>query len=409
MPGSRRTANTGSVYKDARGYWCASITLPSPDPTKRRRKVLKRTSRAAVLQAMREAQRELAAVGDLPTASPTMSQWLDLWWARYAKRLKVTTAPSYKSVTENYLRPALGRVRLDKMTPDHIHRLHSYITETKGLSATTALNAHRILSVILRDAVREGRMTRNPATLVDAPRKAIHKVEYLNGDQARRLLASLDPGDGSASLDLARWATALLIGVRQGERLGLTRDAIDLDAGTITISWQLQRLQWQHGCDGTCGRKRGYGCPKRSITIPADQEARQVEGSLHLLRPKSATSWRALPMPSVLTAILSTFLEQHPPAKSGLIFHRDGRPIDPTSDTDDWRAALERAGLPYVGGHSARHTCNTILTELGIGSDVRQLILGHASRAVNEAVYTHTSDARVKAALGYLGGALDWR
>jgi 8-oxo-dGTP pyrophosphatase MutT (NUDIX family) len=52
-----------------------------------------------------------------------------------------------------------------------------------------------------------------------------------------------------------------------------------------------------------------------------------------------------------------------------------------------------------VLGHSARHTCNTILTELGVPVDVRIQILGHASNAVNEDVYTHTSDVRVAEAM----------
>jgi integrase len=40
---------------------------------------------------------------------------------------------------------------------------------------------------------------------------------------------------------------------------------------------------------------------------------------------------------------------------------------------------------------------------------VRQAILGHASKAVNEAVYTHTSDVRVADAMRQLSAALDYR
>jgi integrase len=115
-------------------------------------------------------------------------------------------------------------------------------------------------------------------------------------------------------------------------------------------------------------------------------------------------------MVDLLHEILASYVASHPPGMHGLIFTRpDGRPIDPADDAAEWDASLRAAGLPDVDGHSARHSCNTILSELGIPVDVRQAILGHASKAVNEAVYTHTSDVRVADAMRQLSAALDYR
>lgn len=413
----RRTAHTGALYqRKSDGMWCAAVTLPNGPDGKRRRKVIARASRADAQRELKALVQKAARVGDLPTSSPTLATWVDTWWERYGDRLKLSTQPSYRSSLKNYILPTLGRYRLDKLGAEHVHRLRRYVVEEKDLSPTTALQAHRVLSVVLRDAEREGKITRNPCSLVDAPSKGIYEVEYLSNDEARTLLKSLDHGDGEVSMDLARRAMALLLGRRQGERLGTTRDAIDLDAGTIRLDWQLQRLPFEHGCgeqDGErwpCDRKRGGNCPHRKITIPKTQEIRHVDGGLYLTRPKTKASRRATPMPDLLTAILRRYLETHEPGMEGLIFTRDGgRPIDPSDDRDDWVAALEAVGLPIVKGHSARHTCNTVLTELGVPVDVRQAILGHASRAVNEAIYTHTSDKRVIEAMDKLGTALDWR
>ena len=109
--------------------------------------------------------------------------------------------------------------------------------------------------------------------------------------------------------------------------------------------------------------------------------------------------------------VMQTYLQDRPLGPHGLIFTRDGGklPQEPTRIRARWRQALADAGLPYVNRHSARHTCNTLLTELGTTVDVRQKILGHASRAVNEEVYTHASDIRTREAMGALGGAMDWR
>lgn len=413
---SRREKGTNGIYQRAAdGMWCVSIELPSPDPTKRRRKVIVRAKKADVITARRDALRDLEKAGDLATASTTVAQWCDLWWKRYGmKRLKVSTRDAYRSKIDQYIRPVLGRTRLDKLSVEHVYRLHDHIIETKRLDPNTALGAHRVLSVMISDAEKEGRVTRNVVRLADKPRVAKKKVEYLDNAQARELLMAVADGETD---EAARWTTALLTGARQAERLGLTEDEIDFDRDVITIAWQLRRIPFDHGCgdrrdDGSwpCARKRGGNCPKRHLDIPVDQEVVHVEGGLYLTRPKSNSSWREVPMVGLLREVLHRHIEENPPGMHGLIFTRPGgRPIDQSDDSAAWDAALRCAGLPDVKGHSARHTCNTILTELGVPVDVRRQILGHASSAINEAVYTHTSDVRVADAMRQLDAAMDWR
>lgn len=412
---TRRAKSTGGLYQRASdNMWCASIELPSPDPNKRRRKVIVRAKKGDAITALREARQQLERAGDLPTSSTTVGQWCDLWWARYGMtRLKVSTRSTYQSKIENYIKPAIGRVPLDRLSLDHVYRMHAYVTDTLGISPASALAAHRVLSVIISDAEKEGRVGRNVVKLADKPRVGRPRKVYLDNAQARQLLVSC----ADRPEELARWAVAILTGMRQGERLGLTVDMLDFPAESLTKAWQLRRIPFEHGCgeqaeDKTwpCGRKRGGNCPRRHLDVPADQEVVNVDGGLYLTRPKSSASWHTIPMVELLRDILRAYLEQTPPGMHGLIFHRpDGRPIDPADDAADWDAALRRAGLPDVDGHSARHTCNTVLTELGVPVDVRRQILGHASNAINEAVYTHTSDVRVADAMRQLSAALDFR
>lgn len=423
-PSEKPRTKGGKPYqRSSDGMWCVQIELPSPAPTKRRRKVIVRAKKTDVVKARRDALRDLEKAGDLPTATPTVAQWCDLWWKRYAmKRLKVSTRPTYLSKIEQYIKPSIGRVRLDQLSVEHVYRLHDYITEPppkgKGLQPNSALGAHRVLSVMVSDAEKEGRVGRNVVKLADKPRAGRKPVAYLDNAQARTLLLSVGPGGvGEDPSEAARWTTALLTGMRQAERLGLTLDQLDFDNDVITVAWQLRRLPFEHGCGPRsttgawpCGRKRGGNCPQRHLDVPPDQEVRPVEGGLYLTRPKSATSWRPVPMVGLLRETLLRYTEANPPGLEGLVFTRaGGRPIDPSDDSAAWDAALRRAGLPDVNGHSARHTCNTILTELGVPVDVRRQILGHASNAINEAVYTHTSDTRVAEAMRQLDAAMDWR
>lgn len=403
----RRDRGSGSVYQRASdGRWVAALVLP-PDPRtgKMRRKVLTGKTEMAVKKKLAAARRDLDKSGDLPTSSPTLQVWLTRWLDKIAApRLKPRTLETYRGYVERHIAPSIGRHKLDRLTPQHVQQMHEAILG-QGLSSTTALQAHRILAKALTDAEREGRVTRNVATLVDAPRRAVATRGALTAAQAGKLLMSV----ASDELQAVRWGVALLAGLRQGEALGLTEQAIDLDTGVITVSWQLQRLQWQHGC-GTqgaegwpCKLRRAGSCPQRHIPIPAGQEARQVEGGLWLTRPKSRAGWREVPMAPVLHEVMKRYLAGRSPGMEGLVLTRDGgRPMDPSHDSRAWHAALQGAGLPPVPLHSARHTTATLLYELGVAEQTRIKILGHSSATVT-AGYTHVAGAEMVDAMGRLG------
>src|SRR5699024_3392218 len=256
-----RGKGEGSIYQRASdGMWCALIELPRSADGKRRRKQIVRKSKQALVTEVRKVRAELDRAGDLPTSSPTVEQWSVRWLTDIApSRLKPRALATYKRTMQNYVLPTLGRYRLDQLTPAHVRKLHESITG-RGLTSTTALQAHRIFAKCLTDAMREGRVSRNVATLTDAPQKRVTGRTALTAEQAITLLQSVATEPYGP-----RWALGLLTGMRQGECLGLMRDAVDLDAGVITVEWALHRLTWQHGCDPQCKYKRAGSCPYRTV------------------------------------------------------------------------------------------------------------------------------------------------
>lgn len=406
----RRDSGTGGLSKRASdGMWVASVTLPPGPDGRRRRKVVARRDRGEAAKALREMVAALAAVGDLPTSSPTLEWWATRWLDTIAApRLKPRTLTTYRGYVRQYIVPTIGRYRLDKLTPDHVRRLHTHITtpapDGLGLSATTALQAHRILAKMLTDAMREGRVQRNVATLLDAPRRTRATRPALTVDQALTLRAAC-----LAWPTGLRWLTALYTGTRQGETLGITTEALDLDpdsrSGTLTVAWQLQRITWIHGCgdqgpDGwPCKKVRAGACPRREPPIPPDQDSRPVAGGLHLLRPKSSRSWRRIP----LVPEMVTLLDAHglPSDPEGLVWGV----VDPRRDHEDWKALLVHAGLPEVPIHSLRHTTATLLAHLGVPEQTRMEILGHSSATTTRG-YTHIDQTMATAAMARLGGLL---
>jgi len=409
-PRARRDRGEGSIYqRSSDGMWLAELRLPND-----KRKYLSSKTEEGVKAKLRQAKRDLAKAGNLPTSSPSMAQWITLWLKAKKKHLKPGTYVDYERKMLSYVVPAIGRIRLERLTADHVRRVHDYVTETKGLSSTTALTTHRILAKCLTDAMREGRVMQNAATQLDAPRKAVSKRGALTAADARTLLfaAANDP------VAAVHWSLALLAGLRPGERLGLTRGQIDLERAIITVSWQLQRLRWEHGCraEGVpakgegwpCGLVRAGSCPKRWVEIPADQEATRVDGGLWLTRPKSRAGWREVPMEPGLLAVMRRHLEQTELGMHDLVLHRGDaarRPIDPSDDGAAWHRWLEIAGLAQVEPYTARHTTATLLHELGVPEKTRQQILGHSEATVT-AGYTHVADAETVMAMGRLGDLL---
>lgn len=402
MATARRARGSGALYKRKDGMWIGAVDVGwKPDGTRDRRQVSsKNKARASAKLAELRAQAERGAAA--PARTVTVKAWLDRWLEDL--RVAPMTERSYRETSRLYLVPTVGKRRLDQLGPQHVRDMlrwiESPIPSGLGLSPSTTHRAHRVLRIALNAALVDGLVQRNVATLVKPPSLAGKAQATLTAEQAKKLLLSLKPDDELA----ARWAVALLLGLRQGEALGLEWSRVDLEAGTIDLSWQLQRLGYRHGCDGTCGKKRAGSCPARELDVRPGHVHRQLYGSLCLTKPKSYD--RVVPLPPMILAALWAHHEAFGTNEAGLVFTRSsGLPHDPSDDNAAWHAALAGAGLPRVKLHAARHTTATLLLELGVAEHVSQAILGHSSAAVTRGYQRVSLDLK-RAAMGALGDLL---
>jgi len=222
----RRGAGEGAIYKSPDGRWRASVDLGWKDG-KRQRKYLSGRTRTEVAEKLRAVRREQEdGVAIVTGTKPlTMEQWLTFWLdAIAARKVRPSTLATYRGYVRNRIVPALGKVRLDQLAPEHLEAFYRRC-EKEGLAAATVLQIHRIISRALKVAHRRGKVARNVATLVDPPSVYREEVRPLTASDAR---AVLDAAKGQRNA--ARWSVALALGLRQGEALGLAWDAVDLDA-----------------------------------------------------------------------------------------------------------------------------------------------------------------------------------
>lgn len=387
----------GGLYKDARGYWTGSVELPSRDG-KRRRKIVRSRDRSEVIRRLDDMKRELRDNGDIDTRDITVKQWFTYWLDNIVDReLRPKTAERYRNISEHWVIPIIGGKKLKQLTSAGIRSVTDAMVREGG-SPTTALTAHRIISTALEWALREGRMAKNPAKLMAAPRKAASALDALDLQEALDLYTHVRDAGGPG---FALWATTLLTGARRGEVIGLEADRV---ADELDISWQMQRLTWRHGCKTTCGYKRGAECPARKLVLPNDYEYRHVTGGLFLTRPKSKSGWRIIPLVDPLASVLHEHLEAHQPGPNGFVFTRDGKPIDPSDHSRSWRALLAETGIEKnVRLHDIRHTTIDLLTIAGVPDDVIVQIAGHASRMQTNAYKRRNDIPRMRLGMAAMG------
>lgn len=340
-----RDRGDGGLYQRADGMWVGTVELPTTDGKRRRATVSSRSYDDAVAK-LRKLRRHIDDGTFAASGKTTVAQWCDRWLESIVRpRVRPNTFRYYEGAVRGQIVPAIGKIRLSKLTPEHVRQLHRAVQAT---STRNAVKAHQALQKALQDAVREGLLARNVAELVDKPKHVTRSYGTLTTDEARHLInTAIDRGDPLAS----RWAAAFYTGARPAELLGLQWEHVDFDAGTIELAWQLQHHKKGHGCGGTCGRARPGACPQARWNLPAGFDYREAGGSLLLTRPKTKAGWRVVPIAAPLLAMLRAHYVTARAAvggetPEGLVWtNRDGGPIHARDDRHAWVAACEASGL----------------------------------------------------------------
>lgn len=357
--------------------------------------------------------------------APTLGAWLEHWLTDIApERCEDSTLVRYRSMIATWVSGDVARVRLDRLTAADLRSVYRTMAAA-GRAPSTIQQCHRILARALKVAEHERVIPRSPAALMDGPGGGSPEIVPPSRDDARAVL------DAAALLERgrARWFVAFALGLRQGEALGLSWDDVDLDAGTLTVRYQLRRAVGAHGCpvkagQPSCGRTPGR-CPNRTA------------GGLYVKPPKSSASKRVIALPpQLVTALREHRVEQArdrladgprwlgwrttPRGETGerdypLVFcRRNGRPVEPSADNAAFKRLLASADVPEerVPGlastrlHDSRHFAATVMLEMGVPLKVVSAILGHSSIAVTAKHYAHLVPELARDAAEKMGDAL---
>lgn len=404
-----RQHGTGTVFQRADGRWIGRYRDGYTTAGKYRYRTVSASTEAKCKTALNAAIRERNKAEDSGLDDKmTVARWIDQWLPVRQTQVAPKTFSDDQSAARRWVIPALGGRRVANLKPSDLHALTRSIKKGKPGKAApgqaTVKRAHEVLKAALKAATIEGYSVPSRLFMVEPPKKDAGDRAAIPVEDALKLLKAAQ-GDPYAS----RWVAALLNGLRQGEALGLTWDRVDLERGLIDVSWQLKELVYAHACQDergkvTCGRKRGAACPDRIFRVPDVYERRQVEGRWHLVRPKTKSGVRVLPLVPWMVDALKAWREVAPASPAGLVWpDADGTVRDPKIDLAAFHALQETANVRHPSGryyhlHEARHAVATILMALRVDTQVIVALMGHSS-ILSTRAYQHADLSMARAAL----------
>ncbi len=373
----KRNAGEGSIFESADGRWCGQLDLGWQNG-RRVRKYFYGSSAAEVQEALLKARVDHAAALPVAGKRQAVGQFLSRWLEDAVRSsVRALTYEQYEQHVRLYLAPAFGKIPLHKLRPQAIQR---FIAErlAAGLSPRTVRISLFVLRRALAQAVKWNLLAANPAAAVDLPRIPRKQLVTFTPEQARALLGAAQ-GDPYGP---AYWL-ALQCGLRRGKLLALTWNDVDFDAATVTVRRALER----------------------------------IGGRLEFVEPKSTSGRRTLPLPAPVLAALKRHKARQAETRlaaggayedGGLLFPNSlGRPLEPRMFNRQFKAALQRAGLPFaLRLHDCRHFAATAM--VAGGTDLRTVagILGHADPSLTVRTYAHAVPEAARRAAERMGALL---
>lgn len=307
--------------------------------------------------------------------------------SRSGQRFKPSTLRGYRQALSDRIYPEIGGAKLSAITTSDLQALVDR-WQAEGQRASTIRNTVKPLQAIYRRARSRGGLPVNPTHDLELPAPRPKEVEIVAPEVAAQLLDALPDGDR------AIWATALYGGLRYGELRALRWGAVDLVEGRIEV-----RESW-------------------------DPQEGKIE-------PKTRTSRRVVPIPSVLQRyLLDHKLSDADPDDGELVFGEgESVPFHAASLYRRADRAWQKAGEagfrerygreptdeeaeqldPQAGAlrlHQARHSFASFMIAASVNPKALSSIMGHSSIKVTFDLYGHLMPGAEREAAALLDGFL---
>ncbi|GAA1944883.1 site-specific integrase [Microbacterium deminutum] len=274
----------------------------------------------------------------------------DAWRVYVAPGWGATTVPA---VTYSDARAWVSQLSAGAAKTDRRDHIRSRGQGARPKSATVVIRAHGVLASVLDIAVRDRRISHNPARGIDnLPRKERKPHQYLTHAEIQRLATA--SGTHATLIYLAAYT-----GLRWGELTAL--------------------------------RVRDVDALRRRLAVT--ESAVRVGAEIHVGSPKTH-ELRSVPYPEFLELPIAKLCEGKP--RDALLFGGGldylQRPRASGKSRSWFVRALDDAGLERMTVHDLRHTAASLAISSGANVKAVQRMLGHASAAMTLDVHADLFD-----------------
>jgi integrase len=369
-PKPKRANGQGTIYeiKSGRnaGSWRCALTVEGG----KRRTFFGKTEdevKAKLLDFQHSKQHSIPLP---PPRTLTVASYAMDWLEGQRDHIRRSTFAGYKANVVHHITPSLGRSKLADLQPADVRRLHRE-SKARGLSPRSVRYVHMVLGRCLGQALADGLVSRNVATLAKPPGAPRVNIQPFTPDEA---LKFLDECKGEP--EEALYVTTIGLGLRRGEVLGLRWRDVNWSKKQITVAGQLQRVSY---------------------------------GGLVYVEPKTAGSVAVLDAPDfVMDALLAqrdrlTFARAVQPDEYVFPGER-GEAMDPDAVTHHFPAFCERHGLRRTRFHDLRHATASLLLARGVPMWMVSKLLRHSSIAITADLYSHLYSEQSREAADAMNG-----
>ena len=417
----RITGKNGTVYKitvsqgyDVQGKKMVKCTTFTPEQKQSERQQEKAAQVFAV-----EFENRVKNGESLEGEKMSFDGFAEKWLERVKNSVTYTTYKSYEMMLRTKIVPYFRTYKLSKIK---VAEIEAFLLTMVDCSAQSSIKKyHMVLSRMFKTAMRWQIVDKNPCVLAEIPRsqKKVSGVMFFTTEQARMFLASLDMEfeltyKGHRRIDdtgkpyhvgdyiekrgmplqlKVFFYIAMTCGMRRGEILALHWNDLDFEKKTIKIS--------------------------KSVTKTAD--------GVTCKEPKTATSVRTIPMPDNIAPLLTQYRCEYDALRAsmgdkwqgdGNVFTQaDGKLMGMHTPYQRFVSHIERYNawvmrtneelpegakrlepLPRIPFHGLRHTCATLLNDMGTNISIISKILGHAQTSTTMNIYAHSFESQLREA-----------
>ena len=304
------------------------------------------------------------------TASIKFQNFAEQWFQEYASiNLRPTSYERMRQTTQRVY-PALGHMKLDKITARHIQSFISDLYRNgknqrngKPLSRKTVVHHLNFISDIFSYAVKMDMLSENPCRKVTVPKGEKKEKEIYTLEEIEELFRLLK----TAPLKYRTFFTlAIYSGFRRGELLGLEWKDIDWEHNVISV--------------------------RRTSNYTADK-------GIYTDTTKTKKSQRSLKFPPMVMDLLKEYKSEQDEEKvklgskwidyDRLFVKYDGRPMNNNTPYFWFTEFCKENNFRFCDIHSMRHFYASALINEGVDAAAVSGALGHSVISTTTSIYCH--------------------